>query len=524
MYNYQIGSQAGYFANIGQEDGVFAQDDWRISRNLVINLGVRWDFLSRPYEAHNQQSAFNVNTGTIMLADKKGVSRSIVANDYTNFAPRVGFAYNLPDNKTVFRGGYGIFYYPDFGGIDNQLGEQIPFGGSNSYSASNGYCTTFTGQLNQTPLNNGNDYNCLGYTSPNAVSYSSGGTGAPLPARGFPNFDPAHPPAGTSMIAVNTNNKNSMVQEWNFQLERQIGSRDVANIAYVGTHGSKLSSYYPYNINQFGTGVQNFPGLGSINYNDYNGVSNYDGLQLHEEHRVSNGLIATFSYAWSHALDDSTGAFQGQTAALYYAPRLGYGNSSEDQRQVFSSSLLYQMPFGRGQRWGGNVSRPVDLLIGGWQSSIVAFVQSGTPVDLSTGQGNPGNRPDLIGSIHYSKSTSGKPGADWFDPGTKDDPIFANPPNQNAAACSCDIYTRIGTLGRNQLFGPGYKRVDFSLQKNLHLAEGYTLELHGDAFNLFNTPAFTNPNGSMTSSQFGQIEGVELYSNREIQLAGRFTF
>jgi hypothetical protein len=97
------------------------------------------------------------------------------------------------------------------------------------------------------------------------------------------------------------------------------------------------------------------------------------------------------------------------------------------------------------------------------------------------------------------------------------------------------VYTRLGTLERNQLFGPGYKRVDFSMQKNLHLAEGYTLELHGDAFNLFNTPAFTNPNGNVglqknkrgqwaPSGQFGQIEGVELYSNREIQLAARFTF
>ncbi|HUB52279.1 MAG TPA: TonB-dependent receptor [Terracidiphilus sp.] len=525
MYTYQIGSQAGYFANIGQEDGVFAQDDWHISRNLTLNLGVRWDFLSRPFEAHNQQSAFNVNTGTIMIAGQNGVSPSIVNQDYANFAPRIGFAYNLPDHRTVLRGGYGIFYYPDYGGIGNQLGEQIPFGGSNSYTAANGYCTTFTGQLSNTPLNNGNDFNCLGYTSPSTVAYSgSGDTGVALPARGFPNFNPNSPPPGTSMIAVNTNNRNSEVQEWNLQVERQIGSSDVVNIAYVGTHGSKLSSYYPYNINQFTTGVQNFPGLGSINYNNYDGISNYSALQLHEEHRVSNGLIATFSFAWSHALDDSTGAFQGQTAALYFDPLGGYGNSNEDQPRLFSSSMLYQLPFGRGQRWGGNVSRPVDWLLGGWQSSLVAFVQTGTPVDLSTGQDNPGNRPDIVGSISYAKASSGNPGAYWFNPGTASSPVFANPPAAEAAACTCTVYSRLGTLGRNQVFGPGYKRVDFSLQKNLHLYEGYTLELHGDAFNLFNTPAFTNPNGSMTSSQFGQIEGVEIYSNREIQLAARFTF
>jgi hypothetical protein len=533
MYNYQIGSQAGYFDNIGQEDGIFAQDDWHVTRNLIVNLGVRWDFLSRPYEAHNQQSAFNVNTGTVMIAGQNGVSRSIVDNDYTNFAPRVGFAYSMPDHRTVLRGGYGIFYYPDYGGIDNQLGEQIPFGGSNSYSAANGYCTTFTGQLNQTPANNGNDYNCLGYTSPTTVAYStSGDTGAALPARGFPNFNPSTPPAGLTMIAVNTHNQNSEVQEWNFQFERQIGSSDVATIAYVGTHGSKLSSYYQYNNPQFNTGIVPFPSLGQINYNDYNGISNYNGLQLHEEHRVTNGLIGTFSYAWSHALDDSTGAFQGQTAAVFSDPLGGYGNSSEDQRQVFSSSLLYQLPFGRGQRWAGNVSRPLDWLVGGWQSSLVAFVQTGTPVDLSTGEGNPGNRPDIVGPIHYSKATSGNNGGEaggayWFDPGSVPGhnkitgaEIFANPPTNPTT----NVYSRLGTLERNQLFGPGYKRVDFSLQKNLHLAEGYTLELHGDAFNLFNTPAFTNPNSTLTSTQFGQIEGVELYSNREIQLAARFTF
>jgi hypothetical protein len=166
----------------------------------------------------------------------------------------------------------------------------------------------------------------------------------------------------------------------------------------------------------------------------------------------------------------------------------------------------------------------VDWLIGGWQTSLVAFVQSGTPVDLSTGQANPGNRPDLVGPISYIKSTSGNPGVEWFSPGTKTNPIFANPPTVYSAACACTVYTRLGTLGRDQIFGPGYRRADWSVQKNLHLAEGYTLELHGDAFNVTNTPAFTNPNGNMSSSQFGQIEGVQVYSNREIQLAARFTF
>jgi hypothetical protein len=533
MDQYQIGSQSGYFANIGQEDGLFAQDDWRVNRRLTINAGLRWDFLSHPYEAHNQQAAFNVQNGTVMIAGQNGISRSIIAQDYHDFGPRIGFTYDLfGDAKTVLRGGYGIFYYVDFGGINNQLGNQLPFGGSSDYFANNGYCTTFTGQLNQTPVTTGNDYNCNGYTSPSTVAYgASGDTGAALPARGIVGFNPLKPPSSLNMIAVNTNNPNSMVQEWNFQLERQFGSNNVLNLAYVGTHGGNLSTYYPYNINQFTTGIQNFPGLGSINYNNYNGISNYNGLQVHAEHRANNGLVGTASYAWSHTLDDSPGAFQGQTAALYYNPMAGYGNSSQDQRQIFSTSLLYLLPLGRGQHFGGTVSRPMDWLIGGWQTSVIALLQSGTPVDLSTGAFAPGNRPDLVGSISYPKATSGNPGAYWFNINA-----FNNPPTVASTACNCTVYTRLGTLGRNQIVGPAYRRVDFSAQKNLHITERYTLELHGDAFNVLNTPAFTNPNGTANfqptstsgklqpTGQFGQIESTQVYSNREIQLAARFTF
>jgi hypothetical protein len=508
MDNYQIGSQAGYFANIGQEDGIFAQDDWRVNHRLTLNLGMRWDFLSRPYEAHNQQAAFDINTDTVMIAGKNGISASIVNQVYHDFGPRVGFAYDLTGNgKTVIRGGYGIFYYPDYGGINNQLGEQAPFGGSSSYMASDGYCITFTGQLNQATTNAGNNYNCSKYTSPTAVTTA-------LPARGYPNFNPVNPPTGTSMIAVDRHNQTSMIHEWNLQVERALGSNNVLNVAWVGTRGEHLSTYYPYNMNQFGTGIPNLPSLGGINLNAYNGISNYEGMQVHFEHRSTNGLTGTVSYAWSHTLDDSPGAFQGQTAALYYNPAAGYGNSSQDQRQVFSSSIVYLLPFGHGKRFANKMPTALDYLVGGWQFSLIAMVQTGTPVDLSTGHFQPGNRPNLIKPISYPKSISGY----WFDPKSFADPVSV--PGYN----STPTYLGLGTLGRNQVFGPGYRRVDLSVQKNLRVKEKYTLELHADAFNALNSAEFTNPNSGMFGGNFGQIEGTQGNSNRQIQGAARFVF
>jgi hypothetical protein len=172
------------------------------------------------------------------------------------------------------------------------LESNCPFAGHSDYYGSNGYCITFTGQLpSVTPNPVDGGYNCNGYTGPSTVT-------TPLPARGIVGFNPNSPPTGLSMIAVNQQNADSQVQEWNLQLEHQFGSKDVLNIAYVGTRGRDLSSYYPYNNPAFGTGIVPFPTLGNLNYNDYDGISNYDGLQLHAEHRAANGLTGTFSYAW----------------------------------------------------------------------------------------------------------------------------------------------------------------------------------------------------------------------------------
>ena len=509
---YQIGAQTGFFSNINQEDALFAQDNWRATKRLTLNLGIRWDLLTWPYEAHNQQSSFNINNGQVLEAGVNGVSRTIVNQDYLNFAPRVGFAYDLSgDGKTALHGGYGIFYFPDYGGINNQLGQNGPFSGNNYFLAQNGYCITLSGQTAalQAP------YSCAGYTSPAAVTAP-----LPLPAT-TATFNPANPPANIGGTAINVNNKHSRIQEYNLQLQQQITPRDVISAGYVGTYGDRLSTFY--NLTQYHIGATTLPYAnqdGGITYNHYNGSSNYDGLQLHYEHREKN-LLATASYAWSHALDNTNSPYGGTPVAvlLDYDQPANYGNSSQDERHIFSSSFVYSLPFGRGQRFGTGVNRGLDLLIGGWQINNIVQLATGQPIDLQasgSSQETVTNRPDLLGPIEYPKKLT-----EWFNPASFSSAI----PSQLATDGTGNlVYTRLGTLGRNAVYGPGFRDMDLGLQKNLHITEGKQLELHGDAFNVTNTPSFANPaNTDCANCNFGAITGTRS-SSRKIQLAARLVF
>lgn len=499
--NYQIGSQDGFFGTRNYEAGFFGQDDWKVTNRLTLNLGLRYDILTWPTEEHNRQAAFDIPTGTVLQAGVNGVSRSILNTDYGNVAPRVGFAYDLfGDGKAALRGGYGIFYFVDRGGISNQLGQQPPFGGSTTYFANQGYRVTFSGQG---PTGAG----LTGATNNQAAT-------APLFAPGFPNFNPDVPTPGGNFLAVDRDTKNSRIQQWNLQLQQQIADKTVFTIAYVGTKADHLSTYYNYNDNQFATGIKNFPTLGAITWQRYGGTLKYNGLQTSINHRYGNNLLLTGAYTWSHALDDSPGAYGSSNAIFFFNPAANYGNSGTDQRSVASASIIYEIPFGRGKSIGGNVSRPMDWLIGGWQTNLVTFLGSGTPFDVSSNQYNP-NRPDLVSPISYPKSITGH----WIDPSTLSE---KNIPVINTS--NGMVWGRIGTLRRNQFYGPSSRTVDFSLQKTIHLTERFNMELHGDGFNIFNTAQFTNPNVNFNDSNFGKITGTRQFSNREIQLAARLTF
>ena len=493
--NYSIGAQSGLFGTRNYEVGAFAQDDWKVSRRLTFNLGARWDLITYPFESQNRQAALNPNsTGanpSELIAGQNGVSRSIINTRFTNFAPRFGFSYDLSgQGKTVLRGGYGIFYFLDRGGIDNQLGQQVPFGGSTSYYATSGYRVAFTGQ--------------------NAVNGSLNSTQAttalPLPTTSSL--------AGANVFAVNQTEKIPTVQQYDVQVQHEITPKMVMTLGYVGNISTHLATGYNYNSKPFTAGATTptaFPTLGQVVYNLNDGVSHYNSLQTQLNYRASKSLTLTSSYTWAHNIDNTNGylGFYAVSDLYFYDHKLNKGNSSLDQRNVFVASALYSLPYGRGQMFGSNINRGLDIVLGGWQLNTIVQAQTGTPfsVTFPVYGGGTSIRADYAnnGQPIYNRSISG---------------YYLNPNVFSKVSPS----GRQGNTGRNQFFGPGFAEGDVSMFKTLGFTERFKTELRAEVFNVTNTPQFTNPDGTITDGNFGRITGTRQASERQMQMAIRFLF
>jgi Carboxypeptidase regulatory-like domain/TonB dependent receptor len=499
MSNYQIGAQSGYYGTRNWENGFFAQDDWKVTPRLTLNLGLRYDLLTWPTEQFNRQSNFDLATGAVLLAGQNGQSSSLIKNDYNNFAPRVGFAYQLTnDGKTVIRGGYGMFYFLDRGGISNQLGQNPPFAGIASYNYTNGYRFTISGEA---PLNSNN---------PSLAS------AAAMPAPGFPNFNPANP-VNQSFFAALQNNVNSYVHEYNLQLQREVFKNAVFSLAYVGDVGKKLMFYYDGNQQVFGAlpGVRPYPNLGGVTVQASRGNSSYNSLQAQFEKRMSAGLQLRTTFTWAKDIDDGDGAFDGslpQNSNNFAAER---GLATIDQQYLFEADSLWNLPIGRGKKIGTNWARPVDAILGGWSLNTIWTAQSGLPINITNGSSYFGNeRPNVVGPLTVIGSTN-----EWFNTAA-----VAAPPQLVVNGSPSGVYLAPGNLGRNTIFGPGFFTVDVAVFKNFSLTERIKLQFRGQAYNIGNTPHFLNPDSNLNDSNFGRITSTLLDTERQIEFAARITF
>lgn len=511
--NYQVGPVLGYSHTRNWETGYYAQDDWRITRRLTLNLGVRYDLYTWPLETHNLQANFDptagclanpltvCNTGHLLIAGQNGASQSLIPTDTNNWAPRIGFAYDVLGNgKTVLRGGFGIFYFLDRGGIDNQLAQNPPFQGLSQFNYTDGF-----------------RINLLGQAPNGAVDPTLAGT-VPMPSKGIINVDPNNP-ANVSLISYPQSDRNSYAEQWNLQVQHELGANMALSVGYVGVHGVDLMTLFNLNRQFYDAapGARQFAQLGSVNTNITKGSSSYNSLQAQLTRRLSRGIQFSASYTWSHTIDDSPGTLDrtpnnSQDHFDYFNWKAERANSNLDVPHRVVLTALLELPFGQGKRWGSNFNGAEQAVLGGWQVSPIFIYQSGLPFDPWDGSQSPATRPDLVGPLHTFGNVK-----EWFDTSAFVDPPIVSFPGGKT-------FARPGTSPRNLLFGPSRKYMDLSISKTFHLYERLNTEFRAEFYNLTNTPQFDQPVTQFNSGQFGQITNTLLSSERQIEFALRFSF
>lgn len=498
-------SSASIATNTGETDraistSFFVQDDWQVTDRLTLNLGLRYDFQQQPYEQNNGYSNFNPNlssggfTGIMQYANVGGVGRNFVPDSFKDFGPRIGFAYKATsDGKTVVRGGIGIYYPLMFNSI-------------------------YTGQVN-------------GFAA-TSTSYTPAGNDSRLPAFQFKNGFPTDPlqPLGAAFGPLGflgqspgfqdpTRWKSPMSQQYTLSVQREVPYDIVLQATYVGNHGVHLPAG-GYNLNQlnpsyFGLGrvalqqtVPNpnagkfsgslggatitrqqsllpYPYYSSISvYNPHDGnlIAHY--LQLSAQRQARSGLILLFGYTFGKLLDDSVNSPLAYLNGLasnngyqnIYNRRAEYSLDPSDVSQRATVSALYNLPFGRNQKFSAN-NAFVNRLIGGFQLNLIGVFQTGTPLTITGASAFTATRPNYVpGESVTIKNPSEKKWFNTFAFQNPSDYTFGNVPR---------------TLPRMR--GPGTENFDFSIFKTTEITERWKLQLRAEAFNVLNHVNFGLP-------------------------------
>ncbi len=444
------------------EDSLFVQDDWRLTRNLTVNLGLRWDLYTPYYEVDDKLANFvptfgadgRVSGGSLVVAGQSGASRSTVDTDWNNLGPRVGLAYQI-NPKTVVRGSWGLFYGLDRGGIDNQLSENPP-----------AVVTQYR------------------FSGPGANVRLSEPIPVPDPV------DPANPvlPDGSGVVYVPKDTKTSQIQQFNISAQRELTSSTAVTVAYVGTRGDNLTAVT--SVAGFSGGIQ-----GRLTTVANVATSKYDSLQVQVRQSSRAGLSYLASYTFGKATNDSPGPFPGAGSNFRSTPTdarnlgLDEGNADFDIRHRFTLAATYELPFLK-DNW----------LLGGWAINTIVTLQTGNYFSVYAGD----VRADVSGDPNDGPRTSDE----WFD----------------TSAFSQPAAGQQGSSRRNQVQGPSLRTVDVSLFKTFRFASRYGLELRFECFNVTNTPQYGFPGQFLGDVNFGKITQTRLNSERQVQLAARLTF
>ena len=478
----------------------FAEDDWKVTPQLTLNLGLRYDFATPPLEAKNRMADFDPTSGSLIFAKSGSVgNRAIVNTNTKNFGPRVGFAFSA-DTKTVVKGGYGIYYslFERFGSED-ELALNPPF------------------LINKTLTSN---------TAP-VLS----------PTSGFPtNF---LDPSTVNLNALNSYHIRAMaihdplpyVQQWSLGIQRQIAQQWAAEVDYVGTKSTHLDVIRDYNqpfiSGGVSTGVVPYSNFGQIEYTSPIGFGNYNGLQASLTRRFSDGFELRAAFTHSRSLDNtpeelesnSGDAPDGRNYAAWYGP------SDFDVPNRVAVSYLYDLPFGRGKKMMQHGIAA--WVLGNWQTSGVYTFYSGHPFQVNENDGNHNSILDPYGYTTATPNLVGKPHvvADpdcWFY-ASKNSACAKKAPTGLSDSYATTAVGAIGNVGRNTLRGPHIDVFDAALLREFPIKEGWNVEARWEVFNVTNTPEFGQPNGNITSGGVGSITSLS-GDPRVMQFALRLSF
>jgi len=517
----------------------YVQDDWKVTRKLTLNIGLRYELLSPIGERFARQANFDLQTMTLYIPSGKQqdlalppnfaasfpnvkVSRGEVGNylipwDKYDFGPRIGIAYQA-FSKTVIRAGYGIYY----GGEENQggspnRGEGIPFNETINMNRTPGIVSSFVGI---------SDPNCTG------CAYMPGGlTG------GFP-ISPFTLNAQIQFRGVQTNFRNPMVHKWNFMVQRELPWDMALELGYEGNHqahqvilgntdtymnfGTNNSSINSDSLRYINAACATCQSVGSgLSMTVSNGFGNYAAGSAKLEKRFSRGLQFLTAYTWSHALANAGTPLSGSSNLGFPDPSnwaSGYASASWDIRHSFTSAINWDLPFGKGRALGTHMNRAADVLVGSWHANALVTLRSGVAYGLSGScQGVWGRcEPDIVpGAVADQAPAGGRTPNQWFD----------------ISAYKVAAPLTGGNLGLQAMTGPPTKTVDFSLFKDFNVTERWRFQFRSEAFNLFNTPIFNTPGQSVTDSRalggngnFGRITSSIAGTERRLQFSLRLSF
>lgn len=511
LADFLVGAQSQYamsnFAVLDYRQRMhffYLQDDWKASRKLTLNLGVRYEFSTPQWEANNRLGNFDpVNARLIFARNGSLQDRSTIRPDRNNWGPRVGLAYAL-NAKTAIRTAYGVSYvhFNRMGG-ENILGFTGPF----VFAVGRDQVAPAAGGANPLPLcTPGRDFlTCFQRTQD-----------------GFPDgfIDPRLYNTRTTRVNyIPSDTPAPYVQTWHLTIQRELARDLLFDVGYVGNRGVKqliLADFNQARPNQPGQNLsldlrRPYRDFSFIQIAFAGGNTFYHGLQAKLEKKFSNGFYLLNSYTWSKTIDNAPGhleTYNGDNSRVnFYDLRGERALSSYDVTHNNVTSLIYELPFGRGRRWGSAWNPFINAFLGGWRTTLINTARSGFPINIVY---SPVSAQQVCSSCSYRPDAIGPVQDNRYDPGSWF--IRAN------VVIPTDVTRPFGTAGRNIGRMEPFYQSDLGVYKSFNLPrEGARVEFRSEFFNLLNVTNLGSPNSNASAAAFGTVTNA--FPARQIQFA-----